>query len=229
MKKRILIIEDDTAIAEIERDNLEVNGFDAEIAVTGTGGLQKALTGLYDLLLVDVMLPGMSGFDLCAKIRSQIDIPIIMVTARSEDIDKIRGLGLGADDYVTKPFSPAELVARVRANIAQYERLTGEKGKTRELSFGLVRINPVSHQIFVNEKEITLAQKEYELLLFLVQRPNMVFDKEALYSHVWGEDRYGELKTVIVHIQRLREKIETDPASPRYIQTVWGAGYRFTP
>jgi DNA-binding response OmpR family regulator len=229
MKKKILIIEDDTSIAEIERDNLEVNGFDAEIAVTGTAGLQKALAGQYALLLVDVMLPGMNGFDLCAKIRSQIDIPIIMVTARDEDIDKIRGLGLGADDYVTKPFSPAELVARVRANIAQYERLTGEKGKPRELSFGRVCINPASHQVFVNGKETALAQKEYELLLFLVQHPNKVFDKESLYCHVWGEGKYGELKTVIVHIQRLREKIEADPSAPRYIQTVWGAGYRFTP
>jgi DNA-binding response OmpR family regulator len=229
MTKKILIIEDDAAIAEIERDNLEVNGFDAEIAASGTVGLKKALTGLYDLLLVDVMLPGMNGFDLCAKIRSQTDIPIIMVTARDEDIDKIRGLGLGADDYITKPFSPAELVARVRAHIAQYERLTGERGKVRELVFGNIRINPASHQVFVNGKETALAQKEYELLLFLVQRPNRVFDKEALYSHVWGEDMYGELRTVIVHIQRLREKIETDPSSPRFIQTVWGAGYRFTP
>ncbi|MDR0599556.1 MAG: response regulator transcription factor [Treponema sp.] len=229
MKKRVLIIEDDAAIAGIERDNLEVNGFDAEIAWNGNDGLRMALTGAYDLLLVDLMLPGINGFDLCAKLRSQLDVPLIMVTARGEDIDKIRGLGLGADDYVTKPFSPAELVARVRAHIAQYERLTGEKGKTRELVFGRLRVNPAARRVFVDEKEVILAQKEYELLLFLVQRPHTVFDKEALYGHIWGEDRYGDLKTVAVHIQRLREKIEADPSSPRYVQTVWGAGYRFTP
>lgn len=229
MKKRILVIEDDTAIAEIERDNLEAGGFVAEIAVDGNEGLEKALTGTYDLLLIDIMLPGIDGFELCEKVRDQFDIPIIMVTARTEDIDKIRGLGFGADDYVTKPFSIAELVARVKAHLAQYERLTGKKAKSKEIQFGRVRINRNGHQVFVDGKEIILTKKEYKLLMCLVIQPNVVFSKEELYEQIWGQDMYGELKTVTVHINRLREKIEHNPSAPRYIQTVWGVGYKFTP
>lgn len=230
MKQQILIIEDDQAIAEIERDFLEMDGFATEIANGGLSGLERAQNGEHDLILLDLMLPGIDGLEICRKIRDRLDVPILMVTARTEDIDKIRGLGLGADDYISKPFSPQELVARVKAHLSRYERLTSEpKNSQREISFGRVRINTAARQVFVDNQEIDCANREYELLVHLVSRPNRVFSKELLYESVWGTDMYGDLKTVVVHVNRLREKIESDPSKPRYIQTVWGAGYRFTP
>ncbi len=226
---KILIIEDDLAIAEIERDYLEMEGLAVEMERDGRAGLEKALSGGHDLILLDVMLPGLDGFEICKRIRRAVDVPILMVTAKLEDIDKIRGLGLGADDYITKPFSPAELVARVKANLAQYARLTGPAKRTdREITFGRVRIKPDSRRVYVNDREVDFTNKEYELLLYLVSRPDTVHSKEQLYERIWGSDVYGDLKTVAVHINRLREKIEKEPASPRHIQTVWGAGYRFT-
>lgn len=228
MNKTILIIEDDPAIAEIERDFLEIDGFCTEIVADGVLGLEKALGGGYDLILLDLMLPGMDGFAICRKIRGAIDVPLLMVTARMEDIDKIRGLGLGADDYITKPFSPAELVARVKANLAFYERLKGT-GVTNvgEISLGPVRINSQGHQVFVRGQEVEFTNKEYDLLFFLLTQPNVVFSKEILYERIWGADSYGDLKTVAVHINRLREKVEQNPANPVHIQTVWGVGYRY--
>ncbi|KZL91723.1 transcriptional regulatory protein SrrA [Clostridium magnum DSM 2767] len=228
MLKKILIIEDDKAIAEIERDFLEINGFETSIVEDGVEGLKQATSGNYNLILLDLMLPGIDGYEICKKIRGIIDIPIIMVTAKIEDVDKIRGLGLGADDYVGKPFSPTELVARVKANLAQYERLTsGQTTKNEEIQVGNIRVNPKTHRVYVDGKEIEFKNKEYELLLFLVTNPDIVFSKEMLYERIWGMDVYGDIKTVAVHVNRLREKIEKNPSNPAHIETVWGAGYRF--
>ena len=226
--ERILIVEDDAAIAEIERDYLEIDGFSVEIAQDGVTGLNRGLSGQFDLILLDLMLPGMDGFTVCRKLREKVDIPVLMVTARREDVDKIRGLGLGADDYIEKPFSPSVLVARVKANLAQYRRLTGEKKQASEITLGGIRLNTGTHRVFVNGNEVELKNKEYELLLFLMLNVDMVFDRETLYERVWGLDAMGDNATVAVHINRLREKIEENPAKPRYIETVWGAGYRFT-
>lgn len=226
--KKILIIEDDKAIAEIQRDFLEINGFETFIVADGLEGLKEATLGSYNLILLDLMLPNMNGYEICKKIRELINIPIIMVTAKIEEVDKIRGLGLGADDYISKPFLPTELVARVKANLAQYERLTvGQAAKNKEIQVGNVRINSKTHRVYVDGIEIEFKNKEYELLLFLVTNLDVVFSKEILYERIWGMDAYGDIKTVAVHINRLREKIEKDPSSPVHIQTVWGAGYRF--
>jgi DNA-binding response OmpR family regulator len=226
--KRVLIIEDDDSIAKIERDFLEIDGFEVVIVNDGKTGADQAQYGNYDLVLLDLMLPGMDGYDVCRAIRNKIDIPILMVTARIEDVDKIRGLGLGADDYIAKPFSPTELVARVKANLAQYERLkVSGNQKPAELKIGQIALHPLNQRVFVNGEEIELKYKEFELLLFLMSNPDIVFSKEHLYERVWGMDAYGDLKTVAVHIGRLREKIESDPQNPVHIQTVWGAGYRF--
>lgn len=225
---KILIIEDDIAIAEIERDYLEINGFEVKIETDGVSGMNTALKGGFQLILLDLMLPQIDGFTVCRSLREHLDIPILMVTAKKEDIDKIRGLGLGADDYIVKPFSPGELVARVQAHIAAYNRLKGSIQEIQpEITVGAIRINPKSHRVFVKEKEISLKNKEYELLLFLVTNADMVFDKETLYERIWGMDAVGDNATVAVHINRLREKIEDDPSNPHYVETVWGAGYRF--
>ena len=225
---KILIIEDDIAIAEIERDYLEINGFEVKIETDGVSGMNTALKGGFQLVLLDLMLPEIDGFTVCRSLREHLDIPILMVTAKKEDIDKIRGLGLGADDYIVKPFSPGELVARVQAHIATYNRLKGGIQEIQpEITVGAIRINPKSHRVFVKEREISLKNKEYELLLFLVTNADMVFDKETLYERIWGMDSVGDNATVAVHINRLREKIEDDPSDPHYIETVWGAGYRF--
>lgn len=225
--QKILIIEDDAAIAAIERDYLEIDHFQTEIVPNGKRGLERGLSGEFDLILLDLMLPGMDGFEVCRKLREKLDIPILMVTARQEDIDKIRGLGLGADDYIEKPFSPGVLVARVKANLAQYKRLSGGKKAPSEIALGNIRVNTGTHRVFVDGKEVELKNKEYELLLFLMLNVDMVFDRETLYEKVWGMDAMGDNATVAVHINRLREKIEKDPSKPRYIETVWGAGYRF--
>ena len=227
--KKILIIEDDAAIADIERDFLEINGFEIIVEADGIKGMEKALSGLYDLILLDLMLPGKDGYEICRAIRSKVDVPILMTTARIEDEDKIRGFGLGADDYISKPFSSTELVARVKAHIAQYERLKSNaplKADEREIDFGYLRINPKNHRVYVEGKEIELKNKEYELLYFLASNSEIVFSKEDLYKRIWDMEAY-DTKTVAVHIGRLREKVEKDPQSPDHIQTVWGAGYRF--
>lgn len=225
--EKILIIEDDAEIAAIERDYLEIDGFEVEIVSDGMTGLARGLSGRFDLILLDLMLPEMDGFAICRKLREKINIPILMVTARQEDIDKIRGLGLGADDYIEKPFSPGVLVARVKANLAQYERLSGTGKPPSEITLGNICLNTGTHRVFVEGKEKELKNKEYELLLFLMLNVDMVFDRETLYERVWGMEAMGDNATVAVHINRLREKLEKDPAHPRYIETVWGAGYRF--
>lgn len=224
---RILIIEDDEAIAEIERDYLVNCGYEADIAADGVKGLNMGLNGRYDLILLDLMLPRLDGFSVCKKLREKINIPILMVTAKQEDIDKIRGLGLGADDYIEKPFSPSVLVARVKANIAQYERVSMKEKRTSETTIGNIRLNTDTHRVYVDNKEVELKNMEYELLKFLMINADMVFDRETLYERIWGMEAMGDNATVAVHINRLREKLEKDPSKPRYIQTVWGAGYRF--
>lgn len=224
---KILIIEDDDAIAEIERDYLVNCGYDADIASDGEKGLNMGLEGIYDLILLDIMLPKIDGFAVCKRLREKIDVPILMVTAKQEDIDKIRGLGLGADDYIEKPFSPGVLVARVKANIAQYERISKGGHHSPEITIGSIRLNTGTHRVYVDDEEVELKNKEYELLKFLMTNADMVFDRETLYEHIWGMEALGDNATVAVHINRLREKLEKDPSKPRYIQTVWGAGYRF--
>lgn len=224
---KILIIEDDVAIAEIERDYLELDGFAAEIAADGNVGLERGLSGEHSLILLDLMLPGMDGFAICRALREQIDVPILMVTARQEDIDKIRGLGLGADDYIEKPFSPSVLVARVKAHLARYRRLTGSERTSGEIQIGGIRLNEETHRVYVDGREVELTNKEYELLLFFMLNVDVVFSREQLYERIWGWDAMGDSATVAVHINRLRKKIEQDPANPRYIVSVWGAGYRF--
>ena len=228
--KRILIIEDDESIAAIERDYLVLAGFEVDMAATGGDGIAMGRSGHYDLILLDLMLPGVDGFSVCRTLRGTLDIPILMVTARQEDIDKIKGLGMGADDYITKPFSPNVLVARIKANLAQYDRLKNADARDRaRISLGSVTLHTDTRRVFVDGTEVPLKNKEFELLYFLMSNADIVFSREALYERIWGYDALGDNATVAVHINRLREKIERDPSKPRYIQTVWGAGYRFKP
>lgn len=224
---KILIIEDDAAIADIERDYLEVDGFSVDIAADGNTGLAQGLSGKYDLILLDLMLPEMDGFAVCRHLREKVDVPILMVTARQEDIDKIRGLGLGADDYIEKPFSPSVLVARVKAHLARYRRLTKAERPSAEIQIGGIRLNEETRRVYVDGKEVELTNKEYELLLFFMLNVDVVFSREELYECIWGWEAMGDSATVAVHINRLRKKIEHDPTNPRYIVSVWGAGYRF--
>lgn len=229
MKKRILIVEDDDDIASIERDYLEVGGYEVKVEENGTAGLTEALTGEYDLILLDIMLPGMDGFQIVRKLRDKIDIPIMMVTARRSDIDKIRGLGFGADDYIETPFSPGVLVARVKSQLAQYERLKGTGERRKEISIGGITLEPDTHRIFVRGMEKVLPNKEFQLLEFLMVHADVVFSRESLYTRIWGMDSLGNTSTVPVHINRLREAVEEDPSNPKHILTIWGVGYKFKP
>jgi DNA-binding response OmpR family regulator len=224
---RILIVEDDDSIAGIERDYLEKENYEVTVARDSNQGLTEGLSGRYNLILLDLMLPGIGGFALCKKYREKTDIPILMVTALQEDSDKIKGLGCGADDYIAKPFSPKVLVARVKANLAQYQRLKHPGTVSPTLSFGELEINTESKRVFVHGKEVELKHMEYELLVFLAEHEDMVFSRETLYERVWGIDATGDTATVAVHINRLREKLEDDPGNPKHILTVWGTGYRF--
>lgn len=224
---KILIVEDDPDIAAIERDYLELNGCQVEIAADGEAGLALGLSGRFDLILLDLMLPVVDGFTICRRLREEIDTPILMVTARREDVDKIRGLGLGADDYIEKPFSPSVLAALVKAHLARYERLTGGRKQTAEIHIGGLSLHTDTRRLYVEGREVELKNKEYELLLFFLLHVDIVFSREELYEKIWGLEAMGDNATVAVHINRLREKIEPDPAKPQYIQTVWGAGYRF--
>jgi DNA-binding response OmpR family regulator len=227
--KRILIVEDERSIAELERDYLEMNGFDVVIEEHGNTGLLKAQNEDFDLIILDLMLPGISGFEICRQLRSVKDIPILMVTAKKEDIDKIRGLGIGADDYITKPFSPGELVARVKSHLARYERLSlkGQKEKKDEIRIRGLYIDKISRRVYINDLEVAFTNKEFDLLTFLAANPNRVFSKDELFDRIWGMEYPGDSATVTVHISKLREKIELDPSNPQYIETLWGAGYRF--
>lgn len=229
MAKRILIVEDDDDIASIERDYLEVGGYEVTVEENGTAGLTEALTGDYDLILLDIMLPGMDGFQIVRKLRDKVDIPIMMVTARRSDIDKIRGLGFGADDYIEKPFSPGVLVAKVKSQLAQYERLKGKSGDKKEISISGITLEPDTHRIFVRGEEKVLPNKEFQLLEFLMVHADVVYSRESLYTRIWGMDSLGNTSTVPVHINRLREAVEEDPSNPKHILTIWGVGYKFKP
>ena len=225
---KILIIEDEESIAELERDYLEISGYDVTICNDGEAGLKKAIRKGYDLYILDLMLPGVDGFEICKEIRSRRNTPIIMVSAKKDDIDKIRGLGLGADDYMTKPFSPSELVARVKAHLARYERLVGSTGFENEIvEIRGIRIDKTARRVYVNDEEKNFTTKEFDLLTFLAQNPNRVFSKEELFNKIWGMESIGDIATVTVHIKKIREKIEPDTAKPQYIETIWGVGYRF--
>jgi DNA-binding response OmpR family regulator len=226
--KKILIIEDDSSIAELERDYMEINGFSVDIESAGDTGLRAALSVDYDLVILDLMLPKVDGFEICRQLRTVKDIPILMVSARKEDIDKIRGLGLGADDYIIKPFSPGELVARVKAHLARYERLRGSTTpKNDEICIRGLHIDKTSHRVYINNEEANLTAKEFDLLVLLGSNPNRVFSKTEIFERIWGLDSLGDIATVTVHIGKLREKIELVPSNPQYIETIWGVGYRF--
>ena len=225
---KILIVEDEETIADLEKDYLELSGFEVEVANDGETGLEKALKDEYSLFILDLMLPGVDGFEICKKIREEKNTPIIMVSAKKDDIDKIRGLGLGADDYMTKPFSPSELVARVKAHLARYDRLTGsavEKNKIIEIR-GL-RIDTTARRVWVNDVEKTFTTKEFDSLTFLASHPNHVYTKEELFREIWDMESIGDIATVTVHIKKIREKVEVDTSNPQYIETIWGVGYRF--
>ncbi|TCJ03504.1 response regulator transcription factor [Cytobacillus praedii] len=224
--KRILLVEDEVSIAELQKDYLELNSFSVDIEHSGESGLQCALQENYDLIILDIMLPGISGFEICQKIRAVKNIPILFVSAKKEDIDKIRGLGLGADDYITKPFSPSELVARVKAHITRYERLAGGD-VTSTIHVHGMSIDKVARKVHINNEYVLFTTKEFDLLVFFVMHPNQVLSKEQLFERVWGADSAGDVSTVTVHIRKIREKIERDAAHPKYLETVWGAGYRF--
>ncbi|HBV89270.1 MAG TPA: DNA-binding response regulator [Desulfosporosinus sp.] len=231
MNKRILIIEDDASIAELQKDYLEVAGFDVNVYANGLDGLRAFEENEVDLLILDVMLPGLDGLEILRRLKEDKDVPVLLVSAKKEEIDKIKGLSLGADDYITKPFSPGELVARVKAHLENYERLKlrfreGTR-KSNILTIRGLKIDKDSRRVFVLGKEVSLAQKEYALLLYLAQNPNRVFGREELFERVWGLDALGDSATVTVHIARIREKIESDLSNPQYVETVWGAGYRF--
>ena len=226
---RILIVEDDDDIASIEKDYLEVSGYEVHVEEDGAKGLSEALTGIYDLFLLDVMLPNMDGFEICRKLRDKTDKPIMLVTAKREDIDKIRGLGYGADDYIAKPFSPGVLVAKVKAQLAQYDRLKGTKKETKRITLGDIMLEPDTRRVWVDGKEKELPNKEFQLLEFLMEHPDVVFSRESLYTRIRGLDSLGNTSTVPVHINRLRETVEKDPANPRHIITIWGVGYKFKP
>ena len=225
---KILIVEDEETIADLEKDYLELSGFEVKVANDGDSGLEKALQEEYDLLILDLMLPGVDGFEICRKVRDEKNTPIIMVSAKKDDIDKIRGLGLGADDYMTKPFSPSELVARVKAHLARYDRLIGsmaEKNKVIEIR-GL-KIDTTARRVWVNGEERTFTTKEFDLLSFLAAHPNHVYSKDELFQKIWDMESVGDIATVTVHIKKIREKIEMDTSNPQYIETIWGVGYRF--
>lgn len=229
MGKRILIIEDEAALASLLSDYLTADGFSVESRADGLSGLKAAQEGSFDLVLLDLMLPGMDGFEVCRRLRQDADLPVLILSARRDDGDKIRGLGLGADDYVVKPFSPAELVARVKSHLARYERLTGRARADRWISDGGLQVNVEARRVKRNDAEISLTAKEFDLLLLFIRNPDRAFTRDEIYSRIWGDDLYVDPSNIAVHVRRLREKIEDDPSHPLHIETVWGVGYRWKP
>ena len=225
---KILIIEDEVAIADLEKDYLELSGFEVAIEHTGDQGLDRALAEDFDLIVLDLMLPGIDGFEVCRQIREKKDIPVIMVSAKKDDIDKIHGLGLGADDYMTKPFSPSELVARVKAHLSRYNRLVNTNQKANDMiEIRGIRIDKTARRVYIDGEEKNFTTKEFDLLTFLAENPNHVFTKEELFREIWDMDSVGDIATVTVHIKKIREKIEGNSSKPQYIETIWGVGYRF--
>lgn len=225
---KILIVEDEVAIADLEKDYLELSGFEVEVENEGMTGLARALAEDFDLFILDLMLPGIDGFEICKQIRERKNTPILMVSAKKDDIDKIRGLGLGADDYVTKPFSPSELVARVKAHLARYERLVGSNMVENDIiEIRGIKIDKTARRVWINGEEKTFTTKEFDLLTFLAENPNHVYTKEELFREIWEMESIGDIATVTVHIKKIREKVEVDTSKPQYIETIWGVGYRF--
>lgn len=225
---KVLIIEDEVAIAELEKDYLELSGFEVEIENDGEVGMSRALSEDFDMYILDLMLPGVDGFEICRQIRAEKNTPVLMVSAKKDDIDKIRGLGLGADDYITKPFSPSELVARVKAHLARYERLIGSNMPENDIvEIRGIRIDKTARRVWINDEETQFTTKEFDLLTFLAENPNHVFTKEELFREIWDMESIGDIATVTVHIKKIREKIELNTNKPQYIETIWGVGYRF--
>lgn len=224
---KILIIEDDKQIAELEKDFLEMNGYEVFVANDGHKGLKEAMTGAYQLVIIDIMLPSVNGYDILMMIRDKLNIPFIVVSARSDDMDKIKGIELGADDYMTKPFNPNELVARVKNQLLRYDRLLNVNKQSGEIEFNGVMINEESRRVSVNGEEITMTTTEFDILLFFMKNPDIVHSKQTIFERVWGEDEYGDIGTVPVYVQKIRKKIEKDYTHPKIIETVWGVGYRF--
>lgn len=225
---RILIVEDEEAIAELEKDYLESAGYIVEIENDGVVGARRAENEDFDLFILDLMLPGIDGFEICERIRKAKNTPVIMVSAKKDDIDKIKGLGLGADDYMTKPFSPNELVARVKAHLSRYERLVSSSLQRNDaIEIRGLKIDKTARKVFVKGEEKAFTAKEFDLLAFLAANPNKVFSKSELFESIWDMESVGEIATVTVHIKKLREKIEQDTSNPQYIETIWGVGYRF--
>lgn len=225
---KILIVEDEVAIAELEKDYLELSGFEVEVENDGMTGLARALAEEFDLFILDLMLPGIDGFEICKRIREKKNTPILMVSAKKDDIDKIRGLGLGADDYVTKPFSPSELVARVKAHMARYNRLIGSNVVENDIiEIRGIKIDKTARRVWINGEEKQFTTKEFDLLTFLAENPNHVYTKEELFREIWDMESIGDIATVTVHIKKIREKVEMDTSKPQYIETIWGVGYRF--
>jgi DNA-binding response OmpR family regulator len=225
---KVLIIEDEVSIAELEKDYLELSGFQVTIETNGAQGCKRALEEEFSIFILDLMLPDMDGFDICKTIREKKNTPILMVSAKKEDIDKIRGLGLGADDYITKPFSPSELVARVKAHLARYERLVGS-GMVQNDIYEIrdIKIDADARRVWIRGEEVTFTTKEFELLDFLARHPNHVYSKQELFKEIWDMDSVGDIATVTVHIKKIREKVELNSNKPQYIETIWGVGYRF--
>ena len=228
MSKKIFTIEDDISIAELEKDYLEIAGFEVEIENSGETGLLLALEKEFDLILLDIMLPGVDGFEICRQIREKKNTPVLMVSAKKEEIDKIRGLGLGADDYITKPFSPSELVARVKAHLKRYERLVNTQTPQNDIvEIRGLKIDKTARRVFLNGEEKIFTTKEFDLLTFLAEHPNRVYTKDELFKEIWDMESVGDIATVTVHIKKIREKIEFSTSKPQYIETIWGVGYRF--
>ncbi len=225
---KVLIVEDEVEIADLEKDYLELSGFEVEIEHDGMVGMERALSEEFDMYILDLMLPGVDGFEICRRIRDEKNTPILMVSAKKDDIDKIRGLGLGADDYITKPFSPSELVARVKAHLARYERLIGSREQENDIvEIRGIRIDKTARRVWINGEEKQFTTKEFDLLTFLAENPNRVFTKEELFREIWDMESIGDIATVTVHIKKIREKIEMNTNKPQYIETIWGVGYRF--
>ena len=224
---KILIIEDDKNIADLEKDYLEINGYETKVIADGMEGLKEARTKEYDLIIIDLMLPTINGFDIITMIRDELSIPMIIVSARTDDIDKIKGLGLGADDYITKPFSPSELIARVKNQLARYERFMKANEETSVLEYHHISLNKEARKVLVNGKDVPFTTTEFDMLRFFMENPDIVHSKSILFDRVWGEEEYGDIAAVAVYVQKIRKKIEKDPSNPKVIETVWGAGYRF--
>jgi DNA-binding response OmpR family regulator len=228
MNARVLIVEDDPTVAEVVARYLEREGCRVEIVADGQLGLQRALRDPPDLLVLDLMLPSLGGLEVCRRLRSEAPVPVIMLTARGEEADRIAGLEMGADDYVAKPFSPRELTARVKAVLRRAAGPLAFQPQPAQLFAGDLEVDTVAHEVRLAGQLVALTAKEFDLLAHLMRHPRRAFRREELLGEVWGFS-YGDTSTVTVHVRRLREKIEADPSKPRYVCTVWGVGYRFEP